>query len=223
MAIIKSGATADLMTVDPTSKAARVTLYDSLGTELYPAPTGCYLAKLECRCTGAPAAGVTWFDLRGPPTLKAYVRNLRGTVCFDGTALAASGTLRMGLYRGTGAATATGGAAITPSKKNSTYGAATVVNVQFDITGAGLTTTGITYETDPVHVFSLPVVSVQVAAPATSASVGPVMVFDLDFHVPGEPTSDLVIGADQHLGIRIQTVAGIIGYGMGGSITWDER
>lgn len=34
MAVIKSGATTDLLTVDPTSKAARVTLYDSAGREV---------------------------------------------------------------------------------------------------------------------------------------------------------------------------------------------
>lgn len=33
MAIIKSGASTDLLTVDPTSKASRVTLYDSTGRE----------------------------------------------------------------------------------------------------------------------------------------------------------------------------------------------
>jgi hypothetical protein len=34
MAVIKSGATSDQLTVDPTSKAARVTLYDSAGREV---------------------------------------------------------------------------------------------------------------------------------------------------------------------------------------------
>lgn len=34
MAVIKSGATSDQLTVDPTSKAARVTLYDSAGREI---------------------------------------------------------------------------------------------------------------------------------------------------------------------------------------------
>jgi hypothetical protein len=36
MAVIKSGATTDEMTIDPTSKAARVTLYDSDGNEVVP-------------------------------------------------------------------------------------------------------------------------------------------------------------------------------------------
>ena len=227
MAQIQSGATADLLTVDPTSKAARVTLYDSTGRELFPVVTGSYVTKLECRCTGAPAAGVTIFNFRGPPTLKAYIRNIRGRICFDGTALAASGTLRLGLYRGTGAASATGGTALTLGagiiKKNSSMGTPTVTDVRFDLTGAGLTTTSITYDTDSFNVIGLPVVSVQVAAPATSASQGPVSTFDIDFHVGGEPDSDIVIAANEHLALRIQTVAGIIGFGINGSIEWDER
>lgn len=39
MAIIKSGATSDTLTVDPTSKAARVTLYRSDGVEIMHRPT----------------------------------------------------------------------------------------------------------------------------------------------------------------------------------------
>lgn len=34
MAVIKSGATTDVLTIDPTSKAARMTLYDSAGREI---------------------------------------------------------------------------------------------------------------------------------------------------------------------------------------------
>lgn len=37
MAVIKSGATTDQLTVDPTSKAARITVYNSSGTEISPA------------------------------------------------------------------------------------------------------------------------------------------------------------------------------------------
>ncbi len=34
MAVIKSGTTSDLLTIDPTSKAARTSLYDVTGIEL---------------------------------------------------------------------------------------------------------------------------------------------------------------------------------------------
>src|SRR2546428_294770 len=82
----------------------------------------------------------------------------------------ASGTLRYGLYRGTGTASPTGGTANTLTKKNSTHPTPTVADVRFDLTGAGLTTAGITYEADAFHVIALPVVELQVAVPATSAS-----------------------------------------------------
>ena len=232
MATIKSGATADLLTIDPTSKAARVTQYDSTGRELYPAPTGSYVVKIECRHTTTAAAGVTLWNMRGPPTLKAYIRNIRGVIGFDGTAATgvagtAAATQRFGLYRGAGAASATGGTALTNtagiSKKDSSMGTPTAADIRYDISGVGLTTTSITYETEPFHVFALPVISLQIAAPTTSGSVGAIAPFDIDFHVPGEPSSDFVIAADQHIAIRLVTSAAIIGFGVYGSLTWDER
>jgi hypothetical protein len=45
MAVIKSGVSTDQLTVDPTSKAARVTLYDSLGRELSAQGKQAYMAS----------------------------------------------------------------------------------------------------------------------------------------------------------------------------------
>lgn len=223
MAKIQSGASADQLTIDPTSKAARVTLYDSTGRELFAKQTGAYMARIETRHTSAAAAGQTVWNFRGPPTLKAYIRSIRGCVAFDGTGLAASGTMRFGLYRGTGSVDPTGGAATAAIKKNTAFGAATAASIRFDITGAGLTTTSITYDTDPFHVFGMPAMQVQVAAPTTSASAGGILPFSLVFHRAGDPDSDLVIGANEHFAIRLQTVAAIIGFGIYGSVEWDER
>jgi len=223
MAKIQSGATSDLLTIDPTSKAARVTLYDSTGRELFPKQTGSYMARIETRHTSAAAAGVTTWNFRGPTTLKAYIRSIRGCVAFDGTGLAASGTMRYGLYRGTGAASPTGGAATAAIKKNTTFGASTATSIRFDVTGVGLTTASITYDTDPFYVIGMPAMQVQVAAPATSASAGGIVPFNVVFHRAGDPDSDLVIGADEHFALRLQTVSSIIGFGIYGSVEWDER
>ena len=230
MAIIRSGASTDQLTIDPTSKAARVTRYDAAGRELYPKPTGAYMAPINIRNTAATAAGAAAVVIRGPaqasPLLKMYIRNIRGTIGFDGTALAASATLRMGLYRGQGVTTASGGTAITAAnitKKDSTFGSSTILDYRYDATGVGLTTTGITFDADPIHVFSLSVIQLQVAVPTTSASAGPVMTFDLDYHTAARLGSNLVIGPDQHLALRLQTVAAVIGFGIYGSIAWEER
>lgn len=220
---IKSGASADIQTVDPTSKAARVTLYNADGTVMEPVATGSYLSSIEVRHTSAAAAGVTVWNFRGPPTLKAYIRRLWGTMTFDGTAVAASGTLRYGLYLGTGAASASGGAARPGQKKLSTYPTSTATDVRGDITGVGLTTAGITYVTDPIAVLGLPVISLQVAVPATSATQGVSREVDIQFKQPGEADSPLVIGPNEHLALRLQTVAAIIGLGFTGYVEWDER
>ena len=45
MAIIKSGATSDQLTIDPTSKAARVTLYDAAGREVSAQSKAAYAAS----------------------------------------------------------------------------------------------------------------------------------------------------------------------------------
>jgi hypothetical protein len=228
MAEIRSWNTTDKLTIDPTSKAARVTLYDKIGRELLPPPTGAYIAKIEVNHTSAAAANTTQFNLRGPAFstgLKAYIRNIRGQLHFHGTALAASGTLRYGLYRGYGPVSPSGGTAIAAAnltKKKSSYANSSVTDYRSDLTGVGLTTTGITYDADPIHVFSLPVVTLGVAAPGTSGSHGASIVYDFDMHSGGDFT-DIVIGHDQHLAIRIQTVAAIVGFGITGSISWDER
>lgn len=55
MAVIKSGASSDQLTIDPTSKAGRITLYDSTGRELSPQSKLTYAAS----STFTPAATPT--------------------------------------------------------------------------------------------------------------------------------------------------------------------
>lgn len=222
MAVIESGATSDILTIDPTSKAARVTLYDSLGRELIPVPTGEYMSYIETRHTGAAAAGSTIWNFRGPPTSKAYIRKISGAIGFDGTALTTSGTLRYGFYLGTGAASPTGGTARTAIKKSSTFGAATAVDIRNDLTGAGLTTAGITYATDPFRVIGLPVFSILTATVATNSSSGTYIPFEMNFSNAGERDSRLIIASAEHVAIRVQTVAAIIGLTCMGWIEWAE-
>ncbi len=53
MAVIKSGATSDVLTVDPTSKAARVTIYDSAGNQ------GASATPISVVLTGQPITATT--------------------------------------------------------------------------------------------------------------------------------------------------------------------
>ena len=234
MAQIKSGAGPDILVIDPVALAARTTLYNSAGTELDPPVTGSYLTKLEVLCTGAPVAGVRVFNLKGSQTKKVYIRHIRGTVYFGstvatGVAGTAAATLRFGLYRGVGTTAAispSGGTVQTITRKDNQLPPSSIGEVRSDLTGAGLTTTNITYDTDACHVWAVPAISYQIAAPATSASHGIVAAFDIDFQAGNEPASAFTItGATlfEHLAIRVQTTAGIAGFGIFGSVSWDER
>lgn len=228
MALIQSGDSADLLTIDPTSKAARATLYDATGREIFPAATGAYSLGFQVRHTTAAAANTTVLNIKGPPTKKAAIQRIHGIIGFDGTALAASGTLRYGIYRGSGApVTTAGGSRVAPNpdegKKRSTYSPWSLAEFAYDLNGTGLTTTGITYETQPLHIITIPVVSTQVAAAATSNSQGCYQAFDINWDRHGGMDEAVELAANEHLAIRLVTVAAIIGLSIAGSIEFDER
>lgn len=63
MAVIKSGATSDQLTIDATSKAARVTLYDSRGNNMGQLPT--YAAATDGTVAAAASATAPFFVLYG--------------------------------------------------------------------------------------------------------------------------------------------------------------
>src|SRR5579859_81632 len=144
MAIIQSGASSDQLTIDPTSKAAHVTAFDSAGNEIDKPSVGSYLAQINVRQTAATALGNVVWAMRNPvgSTITAYIRHLNLTVAFDGTAAAAT-TVRYELERFS-AATPTGGTALTIVKKRNSYGASGITDIRFLDTG--LTTTGLVFE-----------------------------------------------------------------------------
>jgi hypothetical protein len=167
---------------------------------------GTYTAPIEFRHTAADVAGTVIWNLRGSAA-DAGIKSIRGVVCFDGTPAAAT-TLRYGFYRGTGAASPTGGTAIVPQKKLSTYPASALVDLQQGV----LTTTGITYANNALAVIALQV--------ASNGQVG----FNFEFKYDvNDVNSDYVFGPDEHLGILVETHAAIVGLGVYGMVEWDER
>ena len=117
MAEIKSGASTDKLTVDPTSKAARVTLYDSAGRETSPQSKATYVA------TGAytpPATPTDMISINGSAT-----RNVRVMSIFVTTTTTAAGSIELKLVK---RSTADTGGAFSPATMiplDSTDGAAT--------------------------------------------------------------------------------------------------
>jgi hypothetical protein len=143
MAIIQSGATADTLTIDPSSNAARATLYDSSGNELIREPAGgIYHLPIGLRLTTAIAAGGLVWAMRNGGTRTIYVTEIELLFGFDGTA--AVSTSRWELIRFSGANPATG-TTLTPVKHASSMPASTVQDARFN-EAAALTVTGITFE-----------------------------------------------------------------------------
>lgn len=75
MAIIKSGASTDQLTVDPNSKAARVTLYNPDGT--YNAEKTTYRASTIIPLVAAVTVNVPFFNIIGSASKTVKIRNIR--------------------------------------------------------------------------------------------------------------------------------------------------
>lgn len=74
MAIIKSGASSDQLTIDPTSKAARVTLYNSDGT--YNGEKATYRASTLDPFVPAVTADIPWFLIEGSASKTIVVKRI---------------------------------------------------------------------------------------------------------------------------------------------------
>ena len=207
MAIISSGATSDTWTVDPTSKAGRVTIYNASGVEMFATPSGAFLAPVNIRQTAATAAPATVWSMRNPTssTKVAYIRRIFVVMAFDG--IAAASTARYDFMRFS-AATPTGGTAITPIKKRNADAGTAVTDLRFVDTG--LTVAGVTFETAFATV-SLPL-----------ALTGGVQAFDMNFEKPGERYSTFDLVAGEGLAVQLNVTA-VAGQSLVGFAEWDER
>ena len=117
MAVIKSGATTDQLTIDATSKAARVTPYDTAGTALVNRST--YSAAVVATASAA-GTGIL-FDIRGSATKTVKVHKIEVLATVATTVIIA----QFQLYKRTVAATSGTAVVITPVATDSSNTAAT--------------------------------------------------------------------------------------------------
>lgn len=124
-----SGASADLLTVDPTSKAARVTLYNPDGSLVYPgtAPV-VYRATSLMMALGTLASGSCIASLENPNASgkNVYLTRVSVVAGFSGTAAATNMGFGVSRSTGTGAA-GTGSKATTAIAKRNPNDAANSV------------------------------------------------------------------------------------------------
>jgi hypothetical protein len=140
MAKIESGATADLLTVDPASKAARVTLYDAAGAPMHPADNARGTALIKVRQTAATGAGAAVWAIRNPSATRTVVIKRLALRCFfDGTAAAT--LMRYELIKGTGVTAFSGGAVVSPLIKRT----AMAPTAEVRVLDTGLTLTGVSW------------------------------------------------------------------------------
>jgi hypothetical protein len=141
---IKSGATTDLLTIDPTSKAARVTNYKTDGTLLHDEFIAEYMVSASILTTAALATTVGLFTIRNGATRTMKLKEVSIISAFCGTAAATA--FQLGCDRFTaGSTTPTGGTAITVfPAENSGMSASTVADCRVCLAGTGISLTGVT-------------------------------------------------------------------------------
>ncbi len=205
MAEIKSGATADKWTIDPTSKAGRVTLYRSDGSEIWPKPNGAYLLPVGFRMTAALAANSLVWAMRNGSSRTIVIKRVTLLVGFDGTAAASVSIYN--LLRFTGA-NPTGGNALTVVKRDSTDPASTVQDSRESTGGAALTDAGISYESPFARVGCQRQVNAN----------NQLNLIPLNLEREGL----FILGSNEGLGIRLVNAA-VIGDHILGGVSWDER
>lgn len=225
-ATIVSGASSDVLTIGPTSKAARVELYDAAGNVLMPkVPIGSYMAPIEIRQTAATATAAAVWAMRAAASgaTKLYLRRIWGVVGFDGTATATT-TLRYTFRRFSGG-NYSSGTAITIIKKRNADGASSVQDIREVDTGL---TVGSAAVEAPFATVSLPLSAAGTIA-GTGSAVG--IPFDLRFDQADQTFAgmEFIPGASGTAEGLVITIGGltsqaaIIGQSIMGMVEWDER
>ena len=137
---IKSGASADLATVDPTSKAIRVSLRKTNGDLLIPEYDGNYCLPIEI-VPSTLTDGTVYWAFRNTGAKRVFIHKMRIKVGFAGTPGASGSRFQLRRFS---AATPTGGTALDVIKFDNTQPASSVGDARF--APAGLTVAGVSFE-----------------------------------------------------------------------------
>jgi len=209
MAQIKSGASSDLLTIDPTSKAARATLYDSTGREVSFQSKAAYMANGTFTPAATPTDIVTIFG--------SATKLVKVTAFLIGTTNTAAGSQQFFLVRRTAVDT------------TGTFVAATTG--QFDTNDPALTATAIGhYTANPGGLgagvnFFVNRVSSPIAVPASFAGNAFVAHVDLIAQLGSRPLDRAITlrGTTQGLCLNFNGAALVAGQTHYYNIVWTEE
>lgn len=209
MAVIKSGASTDQLTIDTTSKAARVTLYDSTGRELYPAKS---------------------YSISSFFTPVATPNHL---VIIQGSATTTIKVIAMWIYTQT---TAAGSAQFFLKKYSTAYSGGVFVSagtpVPLDSADAAATAVVGHFSTDPtpgtlVGTIRAVTIATPVLRPATPAGIielsGVDMITGTQVAVPNSVQPVTLRGTSQYLAIDFNDVALVAGQVHQYTVVWTEE
>ncbi len=199
MSQIQSGLSADLLTIGAVSKAAFVEQVKADGEKVFPVLDNSFQARIEV-LPSAVTAGLTIWSLFNTGSKSMYLNYLDLVATFAGTAAATRSLLDLVRIS---AAAPTGGTAIQTIKKNNSKPNPSGADIR--TAPAGLTTTGVTFETDPIDLF--PVINQL----AVSAQI------NRDWS-----KAPIILAPNQGIAIRTNGAV-VVGAGIQGAIQWDER
>lgn len=188
MAVIKSGASSDNLTVDATSKAARVSHYDTLGNVTGQKAT--YRAATTAPLVAAVTVDVPWFIIQGSATKTIRVQRIQ----ISGLSLTAVAYLNVSLNKYS--TNFSGGTSTTldqvPLDSSSAAGTANSVRVFTAIPTAGTLVGAIA--------------SKRFMGQATTAAAAGIPQFvDFDFRNVGEASAIVLRGTSQEIGLVWET------------------
>lgn len=152
MTNIKSGATADLLDINAAS-ALKYTAYDPSGIDMNPVPYGTYSLPLGFRCSSDIAVTGYLWAMRNGNTKTIYITRIYLAAAVDTTAAIGTTPIDIGWVRFS-TANPTGGTALTPIPKRSSYSASTVQDARICSGAASLGVTSIVFGTD--YIASMP-------------------------------------------------------------------
>lgn len=203
---LRSGATSDILTIDPGSNAARGILYDEAGAALSPNVTGAYIAGINIRATAAVTTHVM-FAFRNAATRTVYITRIYVIRAFDGTAAATGRTSNCTLNRFDGGGSYINStASVSIGKKKSSYGASAITSIIIN-PGASLTTSG-SVNVSPMSFF-----------PTLSTTTSRVHSYDARFNRAGDNSNKFILRANEGFTLQQRSV---IGMGTYGFVEWYE-
>lgn len=215
MAVIQSGASTSTLTIDPTSKAARVTLYNSKGRSPAATRYGSYIASIYYSSTGAVSIGTTPVMIQNHGFEQSYIRRLVLMLAHQpdsGAVTNTASTVTLGLYKFGGAFYENLTALAISSKKDSTMPNSSTRVWSYGTNAVDLAPTGISIVPDPAITF---------AVPRSVSGANAVHMLDYNMSVTDNADNDLHMMPGEGWALRFMAASTSVGIGITGFVEWD--